>query len=124
MADKLKVKAIQGWRRKMRVRTKVFGTSVRPRLTVFKSLNNMTAQIIDDEKSITIVGLSTGSTALKGAIKDSDKKTAQAKLVGKTIAEMAKAKGIELVVFDRNKYRYHGRVKAVAEGAREGGLKF
>ena len=124
MADKLKVKAVQSWRRKMRVRAKVHGTSKRPRLTVCKSLNNVTAQIIDDEKSLTLVGLSTDSKLVKGIVKDSDNKTAQAKLVGQKIAELAKAKGIELVVFDRNRYRYHGRVRAVADGAREGGLKF
>lgn len=124
MADKLKIKAAQGSRRKMRVRKKVFGTAQRPRLTVCRSLQNLTAQIIDDEKSVTLIGLSTGSKALSGAIKDSDNKTAQARAIGKKIAELAKAKGIESVVFDRNRFRYHGRVKAVAEGAREGGLKF
>ncbi len=124
MADKLKVKAVQSWRRRMRVRAKVHGTAVRPRLTVCKSLNNVTVQIIDDEKSLTLVGLSTDSKLLKGIVKDSDNKTVQAKLVGKKIAELAKAKGIELVVFDRNRNRYHGRVRAVADGAREGGLKF
>lgn len=124
MADKLKIKADQGNRRKMRVRKKVFGTAERPRLTVCRSLNNVSVQIIDDEKGVTVIGLSTGSKALAGAVKDSDNKTAQAKAVGKKVAELAKAKGIESVVFDRNRFRYHGRVKAVADGAREGGLKF
>ena len=108
----------------MRVRAKVTGNTIRPRLTVYKSLNNMTAQIIDDEKSVTLCGVSTSSKLMEGVFKKADNKTAQAKLVGKKIAELAKAKGIELVVFDRNRNRYHGRVKAVAEGAREGGLKF
>lgn len=124
MAVRGKTKAIQSWRRKMRVRAKVTGTTIRPRLTVYKSLNNMTAQIIDDEKSVTLCGVSTSSKLMEGVFKEADNKTAQAKLVGKKIAELAKAKGIELVVFDRNRNRYHGRVKAVAEGAREGGLKF
>jgi large subunit ribosomal protein L18 len=124
MADKLKIKAVQGNRRKMRVRKKILGTAQRPRLTVCRSLGNVTAQLIDDEKSITLVGLSTVSKLLSGIIKDSDNKTVQAKAVGIKIAELAKAKGIENVVFDRNRFRYHGRVKAVAEGAREGGLKF
>ena len=108
----------------MRVRSKISGTTVRPRLTVFKSLRHMTAQIIDDEKSVTLCGVSTNSKALEGVLKDKDNKTAQAKLIGQKIAELAKAKGIEQVVFDRNRNRYHGRVKAVADGAREGGLKF
>ena len=124
MADKLKLKAVQGNRRKMRVRKKVFGTTERPRLTVCRSLSNVSAQIIDDEKGVTLVGVSTVSKVMAGVIKDSDNKTAQAAAVGKKVAELAKAKGIESVVFDRNKFRYHGRVKAVAEGAREGGLKF
>jgi large subunit ribosomal protein L18 len=124
MAIRGKVKAKQSWRRKMRVRAKISGTTVRPRLTVYKSLNNMTAQIIDDEKNMTLCGISTSSKLMEGLIKESDNKTAQAKLIGKKIAELAKSKGIELVVFDRNKNRYHGRVKAVADGAREGGLKF
>lgn len=124
MADKLKIKAAQGNRRKMRVRKKILGTAERPRLTVCRSLQNVTAQLIDDERSTTLIGLSTGSKLLSGVIKDSDSKTAQAKAVGMKIAELAKAKGIESVVFDRNRFRYHGRVKAVAEGAREGGLKF
>lgn len=120
----VKIKAKQGWRRKMRVRTKISGTSIRPRLTVFKSLRHMTAQIIDDEKSVTLCGVSTNSKALEGTLKEKSNKTAQAKLIGQKIAELAKAKGIEQVVFDRNRNRYHGRVKAVADGAREGGLKF
>ncbi len=124
MSIRVRIKAKQGWRRKMRVRSKVSGTTARPRLTVFKSLNNMTAQIIDDEKSITLCGLSTSSKAMEDVIKAAENKTAAAKLVGMKIAEMAKAKGIEMVVFDRNRNRYHGRVKAVADGAREGGLKF
>ncbi len=111
-------------RRRRRVRAKVFGTTACPRLTVYKSLNNVMAQIVDDEKMITLVGVASNSKAMEGAIDDKENKTAAAKKVGKKIAELAKAKGIESVVFDRNVNRYHGRVKAVADGAREGGLKF
>ncbi len=81
-------------------------------------------QIIDDENNTTLVGISSNSKELKGSITDKDSKTAVAKKVGMKLAELSKAKGIGQVVFDRNKHRYHGRIKAVAEGAREGGLNF
>ena len=84
----------------------------------------MDVQIIDDEKRITLVGMSTNSKAVTPKLDAKANKTAAAKTVGKMIAEVAKEKGIETVVFDRNQYQYHGRVKAVADGAREGGLKF
>ena len=121
MADKNIKKAAQAERRRKRVRGVVIGTAERPRLTVAKSLKNVFVQIIDDEKHSTLIGLSTNSKEV-GSGKGS--KTDLAKAVGKKIAELAKAKGIESVVFDRNQYRFHGRVKAVADGAREGGLKF
>ncbi|MFZ1684404.1 MAG: 50S ribosomal protein L18 [Candidatus Zixiibacteriota bacterium] len=120
MADKNIKKAVKAERRRKRVRGTVIGTADRPRLTVAKSLKNVFVQIIDDEKHSTLVGLSTNSKELGGK----GTKTDLAKAVGKKIAELAKAKGIESVVFDRNQYRFHGRVKAVADGAREGGLKF
>ena len=123
MADKNIVKQKQATRRRSRVRAKVIGTAERPRLTVAKSLNNMFVQIIDDEKMTTLVGLATNSKDVAKDAKDKNK-TEAAKIVGKKIAELAKEKGIEQVVFDRNQYRFHGRVKAVADGAREGGLKF
>lgn len=123
MADKNIVKQKQATRRRSRVRRKVVGTAERPRLTVAKSLNNMFVQIIDDEKMTTLVGLATNSKDVATEAKEKNK-TEAAKLVGKKIAEIAKEKGIEQVVFDRNQYRFHGRVKAVADGAREGGLKF
>jgi large subunit ribosomal protein L18 len=124
MADKTIIKNQQADRRKSRVRKKVLGTSERPRLTVRKSLKNVFAQIIDDEKMATLIGLSSDSKEMTSMISDKDNKTAAAKKVGLKLAELAKAKGIEAVVFDRNRFRYHGRIKAVADGAREGGLKF
>jgi large subunit ribosomal protein L18 len=121
MADKNIQKAVKAERRRKRVRGVVIGTADRPRLTIAKSLKNVFVQIIDDERHSTLIGLSTNSKELGS---DNGNKTVMAKAVGKKIAELAKAKGIESVVFDRNQYRFHGRVKAVAEGAREGGLKF
>ena len=123
MADKSIVKAKKADRRRSRVRGKVVGTPERPRLTVAKSLKNMFVQIVDDEHKTTLVGVATNSKSVVGEAKAVNK-TEAAKLVGKKIAELAKEKGIEQVVFDRNQYRFHGRVKAVADGAREGGLKF
>ncbi len=124
MADKNFVKNRIAERRRTRVRGKVFGTDSCPRLTVCKSLNNIAAQIVDDEKRITLVGLASNSVTMREIVEKSDNKTAVAGKVGRKIAELAKAKGIETVVFDRNRNRYHGRVKALAEGVREGGLKF
>jgi large subunit ribosomal protein L18 len=106
--------------RHKRVRGKVSGTPERPRLNVFRSETNIYAQIIDDTKGITLVS---ASSQEKGFQCDGTK-TDAAKKVGEAVAERAKAKGIEAVVFDRGGYLYHGRVKALAEGAREGGLKF
>ncbi len=105
---------------KQRVRKTVQGTTVRPRLSVYRSNTGMYAQIIDDEEGRTLVSAS----SLKDKKATGIPKIEQAKLVGKAIAEKAKAAGIETVVFDRNGYLYHGRVKALAEAAREGGLNF
>jgi large subunit ribosomal protein L18 len=110
-------------KRKARIRRKVSGTAERPRLTVYKSLKHMYAQLVDDASGRTLVSVSTGSKALKNDVKEDDK-TAAAKKVGAAIAAAAKAKGIEAVVFDRNGFDYHGRVQAVAAAAREAGLKF
>ncbi len=110
-------------KRKARIRRKVSGTPERPRLTVYKSLKHMYAQLVDDTTGKTLVAVSTGSKALKGEVKEDDK-TAAAKKVGAAIAKAAKEKGIEAVVFDRNGFDYHGRVQAVAAAAREAGLKF
>lgn len=107
-------------RRKRRIRKKVFGTGERPRLSVFRSAKHMYAQIIDDTTGQTVVST---STTTKGFGIDGDK-TAEAKAIGVAIAQAARERGIEKVVFDRNGYIYHGRVKALADGAREGGLNF
>ena len=109
-------------RRKVRIRKKVIGTTERPRLNVFRSAKHIYAQVIDDIKGVTVAAASTVQKGVKGTV--TGKKVDQAKAVGKTLAEACKSKNIEAVVFDRGGFRYHGRVKAVAEGAREGGLKF
>ncbi len=105
---------------KKRIRKNISGTSARPRLSVFRSNKQIYAQVIDDVKGVTIISASSH-------VKDSSQKvnkTDQAKLIGKEIAENATKAGIKEVVFDRNGYLYHGRVKALAESARENGLKF
>ena len=108
-------------KRRKRVRKKVRGTPERPRLNVFRSSRHIYAQIIDDISSRTMVTASTLSPELKGT---SGGNKAGAKAVGELIAKKAKEAGIEKVVFDRNGFLYHGRVKALAEASREGGLKF
>jgi len=108
-------------RRKRRIRKKVSGDAQRPRLSVFRSTNHIYAQAIDDSTATTLATVSTLSETLKGI---EGTKTDDAKAVGSAIAKVLKDKGIESVVFDRNGYLYHGRVKALAEGAREAGLKF
>jgi large subunit ribosomal protein L18 len=110
-------------KRRARIRRKISGTQERPRLTVYKSLKHMYAQLVDDVSGKTLVSVATTSKALKDEVKEDDK-TAAAKKVGEAIAKAAKAKGIEAVVFDRNGFDYHGRVEAVAAAAREAGLKF
>jgi len=107
-------------RRKRRVRAKLFGTAERPRLSVFRSLNHIYAQLINDEKRETITSTDSGEVKLA----ESKGKTILAYNTGLIVAEKAKEKGIEKVVFDRGAYAYHGRVKALAEGAKKGGLKF
>jgi len=106
-----------------RVRKKISGTAARPRLCVYRSLNHIYAQIIDDSVGNTLVAASTVEKEIAAQIGELDKKGAS-KLVGKIIAERAKAKGIENVVFDRGGYIYTGRVAELAAGAREGGLDF
>jgi large subunit ribosomal protein L18 len=105
---------------KRRIRKKVSGNTEVPRLTVFRSNKQIYAQIIDDVKGVTLVSAS----SLKKDDAQNVAKIDQAKLVGKEVAEKAKAAGVEQVVFDRNGYLYHGRVKSLADAAREGGLKF
>ncbi|HEY65847.1 MAG TPA: 50S ribosomal protein L18 [Caldilineae bacterium] len=110
-------------RRHRRVRRKVFGTAERPRLNVFRSLRHIYAQIIDDERGVTLVAASTIDRELRGQL-DGLTKTEQARKVGELVAKRALAAGITKVVFDRGGYRYHGRVKALAEASREAGLQF
>ena len=107
-------------RRHCRVRAKISGTAACPRLCVYRSLNHIYAQIIDDVAGVTLVSASTLDKGFEGAAGNKE----AARKVGKILAERAKDKGIETVVFDRGGYVYHGRVQELAEGAREGGLKF
>jgi len=102
-----------------RIRTKVQGTSERPRLNVYRSLNHIYAQVIDDAQGVTLVAASTVASKTK-----TGGNVAAAKEVGKLVAERAKEKGIKKVVFDRGGYLYHGRIKALADAAREAGLEF
>jgi large subunit ribosomal protein L18 len=116
---------LQRKRRHYRVRAKVRGSAERPRLVVFRSLRNMEGQIVDDDAGRTMVGLSTLAEQMKDFKPESkNRRVEQAFTAGKLLAEKAKAQGISSVVFDRGGYKYHGRVKAFAEGARKGGLEF
>ena len=121
MAEKTRSEA--RLRRHDRVRKHVSGTQERPRLNVYRGLAHIYVQIIDDEAGNTIASASTLDHDLRSKMEGKNK-TEQAKLVGQAIAERAKAKGIGMVVFDRGGYQYLGRVKALADGAREGGLEF
>lgn len=109
--------------RHMRVRKKISGSPEKPRLCVYRSLNNMYAQVIDDSRGVTLVSASTLEPTIKTQLGDLSKKDAS-KLVGKTVAERAKQAGINTVVFDRGGYVYTGRVAELAAGAREAGLDF
>lgn len=109
--------------KKARIRRKISGTADRPRLSVFRSLNNMYAQLIDDVKGATLVEASSLSKDLAEELKNAKGKLVKSKAVGKLLAKKAAEKGITTAVFDRSGYQYHGRIKAVAEGAREGGMK-
>ena len=109
------------YRRHLRVRRKIAGTAERPRLVVFRSLKHIYAQLVNDDLGVVLLGVSDAS---EGVAADGAGKIGRGKGAGKLLAEKAKAAGITKVVFDRAGYRYHGRVKAVADGAREGGLEF
>lgn len=108
----------------MSTHKKIVGTAEKPRLVVYRSLKYMYAQLVDDTKNSVILGLSNKSKVVKDAVSKAKNKTEAATIVGKALAEEAKKKKVEAVVFDRNGYIYHGRVKALADGARDGGLKF
>jgi large subunit ribosomal protein L18 len=127
MAHRLKIKTRQDrrLRRHRRVRGKVNGTAARPRLVVYRSLNHIEGQVVDDVAGRTLVGLSTLAADVRTR-KSSEglSKTEASRAAGKALAEKAREAGITSVVFDRGGYLYHGRVKAFAEGAREGGLEF
>jgi large subunit ribosomal protein L18 len=110
-------------RRKMRIRQKISGTPERPRLSVFRSARHIYAQVVDDSAGTTVAHASTLSRDVRGEVTETSKLDA-AKTVGKTIAKLLLAKGIDKVVFDRSGYLYHGRVRALADAAREAGLKF
>lgn len=111
-------------KKKASIRKKLQGTAGRPRLTIYRSAKHIYAQIIDDTTGKTLVSASTLSKDLRESIKDVKSPMEVCKLVGKQAAKLALEKKIQTVVYDRNGYLYHGRVKAVADGAREGGLKF
>lgn len=114
----------QRLRKKFKVRKKISGVTERPRMSVYRSNNQIYVQLIDDTSNSTMLAASSLSKEIVDDVKKAESKVAKSKLVGKLVAEKALEKGIKEVVFDRNGYRYHGRVKGVAEGAREGGLKF
>jgi large subunit ribosomal protein L18 len=111
-------------KRKVRIRQRIRGTADKPRLSVFRSAKHISAQVIDDTAGQTLVAASSLEKEVRGQQASFENKTAQATFIGKLIAERAQEKGIKQVVFDRNGFLYHGRIKAVSEGAREAGLKF
>ncbi len=118
-------RSVQRGKRHRRIRKKVRGTSERPRLVVFRSLKNIEGQVVDDDQARTIIGVSTLAEELRSFKPASrNPRVESAREAGKLLARKAKEVGVERVVFDRGGYRYHGRVKAFAEGAREGGLSF
>ncbi len=120
MANKTNPRAVARARRKVAIRRKVSGTTERPRLTVFRSTKHIYAQIVNDEAGTTLASASTLNTPVEGNKGNKD----AAKAVGTAIAAKAKEAGVSTVVFDRNGYKYHGRIKALADAAREGGLTF
>jgi large subunit ribosomal protein L18 len=109
---------------KFKIRKKISGSADKPRLVVYRSLLHIYANLVDDVNRVTLMSVSSKDKVVAGKISGLKGKIAKSKEVGKTLAEKAKSNNIENVVFDRNGYLYHGRVKAVADGAREGGLKF
>ena len=119
--DRIKTSAHERYRRHLRVRKKVQGTPERPRLVVFRSSKHIYAQLVDDQKGVTLAG---GADTSEGVAVEGKGKVARSFALGRFIAAKAKEKGIKKVVFDRGGYQDHGRVKAVADGARKGGLEF
>jgi large subunit ribosomal protein L18 len=123
---RIKTKDDRRQRIKYRIRKRVQGTEARPRLTIFRSLAHMYVQVVDDMTGRTLASASTVEPTVKGSLKKDERggNIAGAKAIGRTIAERLKEKGVTRVVFDRNGFLYHGRVKAVADAAREAGLEF
>lgn len=120
-----KSRLVQRAKRHRRIRKKIQGTAERPRLVVYRSLRNIEGQLVNDDQSRTIIGVSTLAQELRGfKAKSRNPRVEFAREAGKLLAKRAKDAGVERVVFDRGGYKYHGRVKAFAEGAREGGLDF
>ncbi len=124
MADRNVNKALRGERRRRRVRGKVHGTAERPRLTVCRTLKHIYAQLIDDVEGRTLAAAASNSPQVRDKVKDDMNKTKIAQAVGEMLAEAAKQHGVQTVVFDRNRFPFHGRVKALADGARKAGLQF
>jgi large subunit ribosomal protein L18 len=120
--DEQRLKRRRRQRRKLHVRRKIHGTAERPRLSVFRSSKHIYAQLIDDDRGITLAAMSSLSRELRGQLKYGGN-VAAAQLVGRKLAEVALAKGITQAAFDRGYYRFHGRVKALAQAANEAGLK-
>jgi large subunit ribosomal protein L18 len=121
--DKAKEKRLARQRRHARVRRRVHGTPERPRLTVFRSLKHIHAQVIDDTQGHTLVAASTLDADVRGQLTDKDK-SAQAAVVGEVLAKRALEAGVEQIVFDRGGFKYHGRIKSLADAARKAGLEF
>jgi large subunit ribosomal protein L18 len=120
-----KSRSLQRQRRHLRVRNKIQGTADRPRLAVYRSLKNIEGQLVDDDAGRTLMGLSTLCAELKEfKAEGKNRRVEEAFAAGKLLAEKAKAQGVTSVVFDRGGFRYHGRIKAFADGARDGGLEF
>lgn len=119
--EQTKLKLVRRERRKKRVRRNIFGTAEMPRLSVFRSLKHIYAQLVDDDKGHTLLEASTRSPELKDTYGGNK---AAATAVGKLLGEKAVAKGVSRIAFDRNGFRFHGRIKALADAAREAGLKF
>lgn len=124
MPRKERLEKIRSVRRRKRVRKKVVGTSERPRLCVYKSLRHTYAQLVDDRACRTLSAVSTLSPEIRSQIQKEESRSAVSRKVGLFLAQKAKELGITQISFDRNKYPYHGRIKSLAEGAREGGLEF
>jgi large subunit ribosomal protein L18 len=123
--NRMTIKRVRRSRRKQGIRKEIFGMPDRPRLSVFRSLNHVYAQVIDDLTGKTLVSASTRDKTFKPESSSTGGgKTAEAVAVGKLLATRAKEKGVSKVVFDRNGYLFHGRIKALAQGARDGGLQF